>query len=47
MQAEADRAGALLTMLPGFAARMDASIAQGHAHADWTVVAKALMERQK
>lgn len=46
MQAEADQAGAVLTMLPAFAARMDASIAQGHAHADWTVVAKALLERQ-
>ncbi len=40
MQAEADAAGIALSMLPAFAARMDRSIADGHAHADWTVVAK-------
>ncbi len=43
MQAEADRAGIALTMLPHFAARMDGLLAQGHAHADWTVVAKELL----
>lgn len=40
MQAEADRAGIALSMLPGFAALMDRFIAQGHGHADRTVVAK-------
>ena len=40
MQAEAASAGVSLSMLPAFAALMDRSIAQGHAHADWTVVAK-------
>lgn len=40
MQAEADAAGIALSMLPAFAARMDRSIAEGQAHADWTVVAK-------
>jgi len=40
MQAEADAAGIALSMLPAFAARMDRSIAEGHGHADWTVVAK-------
>lgn len=40
MQAEADRAGIALTMLPGFAALMDRRMAQGLGHADWTVVAK-------
>jgi 3-hydroxyisobutyrate dehydrogenase len=40
MQAEADRAGVGLTMLPAVAALMDRFIAEGHGHADWTVVAK-------
>lgn len=40
MQAEADAAGVALSMLPAFAARMDRSIAAGHGHADWTVVAQ-------
>jgi len=40
MQAEADQAGIVLSMLPAFAARMDAAIAAGHGHADWTVVGK-------
>ena len=40
MQAEADAAGVALSMLPAVAALMDRSIAQGHGHADWTVVAK-------
>ncbi len=40
MQAEADAAGIALSMLPAVAALMDRSIAQGHGHADWTVVAK-------
>lgn len=40
MQAEAERGGIALAMLPAIAARMDAVIAEGHAHADWTVIAK-------
>lgn len=40
MQAEADGAGVALSMLPAVAALMDRSIAQGHGHADWTVVAR-------
>lgn len=40
MQAEADGAGVPLVMLPAVAALMDRFIAQGHGHADWTVVAK-------
>lgn len=40
MQAEADRAGVALTMLPQFAALMDRLLTAGHAHADWTIVAK-------
>jgi len=44
MQAEADRAGIALSMLPAFVALMDRSIAAGDGHADWTVVAKDLVE---
>jgi len=33
-------AGVELAALPGIAARMDAAIADGHAHQDWTVIAK-------
>ncbi|MGN6108530.1 MAG: NAD(P)-dependent oxidoreductase [Kofleriaceae bacterium] len=40
MQAEAERGGVALAMLPAIAARMDAVLAEGHAHADWTVIAK-------
>jgi 3-hydroxyisobutyrate dehydrogenase len=40
MQAEADGAGIALSMLPAMAALMDRLIAEGHGHADWTVVAK-------
>ncbi len=40
MQAEADGAGVPLVMLPAVAALMDRFIADGHGHADWTVVAK-------
>lgn len=40
MQEEALRAGVKLEILPTIAARMDAVIAQGHAHSDWTVLAK-------
>jgi 3-hydroxyisobutyrate dehydrogenase len=37
---EAARAGVQLAALPAIAARMDAAIAQGHAHDDWTVIAE-------
>ncbi len=43
MQAEADRAGVPLVMLPAFAALMDRAIAAGHGAKDWTVVAKDLL----
>lgn len=44
MQAEADRAGLPLTSVTPIAELMDAMIAAGHAHADWTVVAKDLLK---
>jgi len=37
---EAKAKGVPLAVLPTIAARMDAVIAQGHAHDDWTVLAK-------
>jgi len=40
VQAEVDRAGVALALLPAIAARMDAVIAEGHGGADWTVIAK-------
>jgi 3-hydroxyisobutyrate dehydrogenase len=40
MQLEADRAGVALSMLPAVAALMDRLIDEGHAHDDWTVVAR-------
>ena len=40
MQAEADRAGIALSMLPAFSALMDRQICAGRAQADWTVVAR-------
>ncbi len=40
MQAEADAAGIPLAVLPAIAARMDAVIAEGAGHADWTVLAR-------
>jgi 3-hydroxyisobutyrate dehydrogenase len=40
MQAEADAAHVALALLPAIAARMDAVIAEGHGHHDWTVIAK-------
>ncbi len=39
MEEEARRAGTSLPMLPAIAARMDAMLARGHAHDDWTVIA--------
>ncbi|MCC6406501.1 MAG: NAD(P)-dependent oxidoreductase [Planctomycetes bacterium] len=47
MQAEADAAGIALSLLPAFAARMDRSLADGHAHLDWTVVAKEFVAGSK
>lgn len=47
MQAEADARGIAMSMLPAFAARMDRAIADGHAHADWTVVAKDFVAGSK
>jgi len=40
MQAEAQAAGVDLSMLTAFVALMERSVAEGHAHSDWTVVAK-------
>jgi 3-hydroxyisobutyrate dehydrogenase len=47
MQAEADRARIALPMLPAVAALMDRFIAEGHGHADWTVVAKDFVVASK
>jgi 3-hydroxyisobutyrate dehydrogenase len=38
MQEEAARAGLPLIMVPALAQLMDDKLAQGHAHADWTIV---------
>lgn len=43
MQAEVERSGVSLAMLPAFAALMDERIAEGRQHADWTVVASDLV----
>jgi 3-hydroxyisobutyrate dehydrogenase len=40
VQAEADHAHVALLLVPAIAAKMDAMIARGHAHDDWTVIAK-------
>jgi 3-hydroxyisobutyrate dehydrogenase len=40
VQAEVDRAHVVLTLVPAIATRMDAMIQRGHAHDDWTVIAK-------
>lgn len=40
MLEESARAGQTLAVLPAIAAAMDAFIARGHAHDDWTVIAK-------
>lgn len=42
MEEEAVRAGLPLIMVPALARLMDEKIAQGHAHADWTVVGEDL-----
>jgi 3-hydroxyisobutyrate dehydrogenase len=46
MQAEADAAGVALSLLPAFVARMDRAIEGGHAHSDWTVVAKEFVRTE-
>lgn len=43
VQAEADLARVALLLVPGIAAKMDAMIARGHSHDDWTVIAKDFM----
>jgi 3-hydroxyisobutyrate dehydrogenase len=43
MQEQATRAGLPLIMVPALAALMDDKIAQGHGHADWTVVGNDLV----
>jgi 3-hydroxyisobutyrate dehydrogenase len=40
IEGELADSGLPLAVIPGIAARMDELIAQGHAHSDWTVVAK-------
>ena len=40
MQAEADAAGVPLALVPMVAAAMDRFIADGHGHADWTILGK-------
>jgi 3-hydroxyisobutyrate dehydrogenase len=45
MLSEAAAAGVGLSMLPSFAVLMDRRIAEGHAHEDWTVVAKDYVGR--
>jgi 3-hydroxyisobutyrate dehydrogenase len=45
MLEEADRHGVPLPMLPAIAATMDRYIERGHAHDDWTVIAKDALER--
>ncbi|HEY5945758.1 MAG TPA: NAD(P)-dependent oxidoreductase [Kofleriaceae bacterium] len=44
MQEEATRAGLPLIMVPALAQLMDTKIAEGHGHADWTVVANELLK---
>jgi 3-hydroxyisobutyrate dehydrogenase len=40
VQAEVDRAHVALVLVPAIAKRMDEMIERGHAHDDWTVIAK-------
>ena len=47
VQAEVDRAGVALALLPAIAARMDAVIAEGRGGADWTVIAKDFLPPRK
>ncbi len=43
VQAEVDHAHVALLLVPAIAKQMDAMIAAGHAHEDWTVIAKDLV----
>ncbi len=43
VEAEAEASGIALAILPAIAERMDAVIAQGHGHADWTVLAREFL----
>lgn len=45
MLEEGERSGVPLPMLPAIAATMDRFIERGHAHDDWTVIAKDALER--
>jgi 3-hydroxyisobutyrate dehydrogenase len=45
MLEEAERHGLPLPMLPSIAANMDSYLARGHAHDDWTVLAKDALTR--
>jgi 3-hydroxyisobutyrate dehydrogenase len=45
MLEEGDRRGVPLPMLPAIAATMDRFLDRGHAHDDWTVIAKDALER--
>jgi 3-hydroxyisobutyrate dehydrogenase len=47
VQAEVDRAGVALALIPSIAARMDAVIADGYGSADWTVIAKDFLPPKK
>jgi len=45
MLEEGERHAVPLPMLPAIAATMDRFLARGHAHDDWTVIAKDALER--
>jgi 3-hydroxyisobutyrate dehydrogenase len=45
MLEEGERHGVPLPVLPGLAAEMDRYLARGHAHDDWTVIAKDALTR--
>ena len=45
MLEESERHGVPLPMLPAIAATMDRFLERGHAHDDWTVIAKDALER--
>jgi 3-hydroxyisobutyrate dehydrogenase len=44
MMEESDRSGVALAMLPAILATMDRFVERGHAHDDWTVIAKDALE---
>lgn len=45
VQAEVDRAGLELLLVPAIARRMDQLLAEGHGHHDWTVLARDFVGR--